>query len=174
MLCLRRNGNSPSETATPPSQPRTEMINTDPEFGPFSPPPSRVLENLLDALRLELTQYAGLLVLLREQERHISKMQPADLMTNTGQVGVQLNKVARARGKRERWMNEYITELDHAVTTRQLSGCSLGAHRQLLTSLIEQINLLLQEIQQHLRHNHSLLKDALAPPKHVLDRIVWN
>ena len=67
-----------------------------------------------------------------------------------------------------------IAELEQAVNNRQLSGSSLGIRRKLLSSLIEQINQMLREIQEHLQRNHTLLKDSLAPMQHILDRIVWN
>ena len=133
-----------------------------------------ILDHLIDALRTEMLQYSGLLVMLREQEKHIVKHHSADLVVNTGQIGKQLNKVARARNKRENCMNDYISELEKAVKNRQLSNRSLGARGKLLGSLIEQINQLLREIQQHLKHNHSLLNNTSDPMKHVFDRIVWN
>ena len=121
-----------------------------------------------------MLQYSGLLVMLREQEKHILKHHPADLVASTGQMSAQLNKVATARNERESRMNEYITELDHAVNSRQLTSSSLGIRRKFLASLIEQINHLLREIQEHLQRNHDLLKNSLAPMQHILDRIVWN
>ena len=71
-------------------------------------------------------------------------------------------------------MNDYIAELEQAVNNRQLSSKSLGTRRKLLSSLIEQINQMLREIQEHLQRNHTLLEDSLAPMQHILDRIVWN
>jgi len=133
-----------------------------------------ILDHLINSLRTEMLQYSGLLVMLREQEKHIVDHHSADLVANTGEMGAQLNKIATARNKRERCMNDYIDELEQAVNNRQISGNSLGTRRKLLSSLIEQINQMLREIQEHLQHNHTLLKDSLAPMQHILDRIVWN
>ena len=133
-----------------------------------------LLDHLINSLRTEMLQYSGLVVMLREQEKHIVDQHPADLVANTGEMGAQLNKITVARNKRERCMNDYIAELEQAVNNRQLTEGSLGTRRKLLSSLIEQINQMLREIQEHLQRNHTLLKDSLAPMQHILDRIVWN
>ena len=151
-----------------------KMMYIGPDSRNSSSDEDPILDHLIDSLRTEMLQYSGLLVMLREQEKHIVKHHSADLVVNTGQISKQLNKVAHARNKREHCMNNYISELEHAVKTRQLSKCSLGTRRKLLSGLIEQINQLLREIQQHLKHNHSLLNNTLDPMKHVFDRIVWN
>ena len=156
------------------AQKRTIMMYIGPNSRNSNPNDDPTLDHLVNALRGEMLQYSGLLVMLREQEKHILKHHPADLVASTGQMSAQLNKVATARDERESRMNEYITELDHAVNSRQLTGSSLGIRRKLLASLIEQINHLLREIQEHLQRNHDLLKNSLAPMQHILDRIVWN
>ncbi len=156
------------------AQKRTIMMYIGPNSRNSIPDDDPALDHLINALRGEMLQYSGLLVMLREQEKHILKHHPADLVASTGQMSAQLNKVATARDERESRMNEYITELDHAVNSRQLTGSSLGIRRKLLASLIEQINHLLREIQEHLQRNHDLLKNSLAPMQHILDRIVWN
>ena len=156
------------------AQKRTIMMYIGPNSRNSNPNDDPTLDHLVNALRGEMLQYSGLLVMLREQEKHILKHHPADLVASTGQMSAQLNKVATARDERESRMNEYITELDHAVNSRQLTGSLLGIRRKLLASLIEQINHLLREIQEHLQRNHDLLKNSLAPMQHILDRIVWN
>ena len=156
------------------AQKRTIMMYIGPNSRNSIPDDDPTLDHLINALRGEMLQYSGLLVMLREQEKHILKHHPADLVASTGQMSAQLNKVATARDERESRMNEYITELDQAVNSRQLTGSSLGIRRKLLASLIEQINHLLREIQEHLQRNHDLLKNSIAPMQHILDRIVWN
>ncbi len=132
------------------------------------------LDELIDALRGEMLQYSGLLVMLREQEKHILGQQPADIVASAGQMSEQLTRVANARNQREKCMQSYISELDEALLKRQLSSQALGNRRRLLTELIAQINNLLHEIQDHLKRNHDLLVDTLIPHQKILDRILWN
>jgi len=151
-----------------------KMMYIGPGSRHSNPEESSNLDHLLDALRCEMLEYSGLLVMLREQEKHIIQQQSADLVANTTQISDQLKLVSRARDKRERCMHDYIDELDHALKSRQLTHQGLGTRRKQLSGLVAQINDLLGEIQSHLKRNHDLLQDLVCPMEKILNRIVWN
>ena len=174
MLCIKiEHGGLFQKTAWKPRN-SPKMTYIGPNSRNPHPDEDPLLDHLIDSLRTEMLEYSGLLVMLREQEKHIVGHHPTDLVANTGHMSTQLKKIANARNKREHCMNDYIAELDQAVNNRLLARCSLGTRRNLLSSLIEQINHMLREIQEHLQRNHTLLKDSLDPMQHILDRIVWN
>ena len=123
------------------------------------------LNNLITALREELTQYGEILALMQEQQQFIN-----NLLLNLNEVNEQLEKVAIARTERETCRRALMATLggSEETTFRQMTEMLPPEVQPLLSALVEEINQLLQRIQKWLRQNHMLLKRSLDLMKEIM------
>ena len=121
------------------------------------------LEQLIETLREELTQYGELLALLEQQQDLIVSRSAEGLLENLGAINAQVPIIAAAREKRDRLRKDLAIALGHAATTsfRQVLPFVPKEYRPLLEALVEEINDLLMRSQQRLRQNHMLLSRSL-------------
>ena len=121
------------------------------------------LNQLIDALREELTQYGELLALMEEQQELIVNRQPQELLDNLARVNAQMEKIASAREARETGKSA-VTKVISApkdISFREMTDQLPEEYRPLLDALVEEINTLLEHIQKWLRQNHLLLQRSL-------------
>ena len=59
------------------------------------------INQLIESLREEMTQYGELLALMQEQQELIINRQPQELLANLNEVNGQMEKIAMARQARE-------------------------------------------------------------------------
>ena len=121
------------------------------------------LNNLIAALREELTQYGEVLALMQEQQELIINRAANELLLNLNSVNEQMEKVAAARGAREAARAQQVETIGGTseMTFRQMTDELPEEVRPLLEALVEEINQMLQRIQKWLRQNHMLLKRSL-------------
>ena len=128
------------------------------------------LNNLITALREELTQYGEILALMQEQQQFIINRSANELLLNLNEVNEQLEKVAIARTERETCRRALMATLggSEETTFRQMTEMLPPEVQPLLSALVEEINQLLQRIQKWLRQNHMLLKRSLDLMKEIM------
>ncbi|HBU60357.1 MAG TPA: hypothetical protein DEB48_10990 [Verrucomicrobiales bacterium] len=121
------------------------------------------LNNLVNALREELTQYGEVLALMQEQQELIINRAANDLLINLNRVNEQMERVAIARNQRENCRQNLVAALGGAedTTFRQMTEMLPPEVQPLLDALVQEINHMLQNIQRWLKQNHLLLKRSL-------------
>ena len=128
------------------------------------------LNNLITALRDELTQYGEVLALMQEQQQFIINRSANELLLNLNEVNEQMEKVAAARNHRDACRQALFTTLGatEETTFRQMTGMLPTEVQPLLKALVEEINQLLERIQKWLRQNHMLLSRSLDLMKQIM------
>ena len=121
------------------------------------------VEQLVTALREELTQYGEMLALLdQQQESAINRMADEMLAATTavqGQAGV-IQAARRAREQAQRGMALELCVVETSTFVELIP--LLPAHyRPLVASLVEENNHLLQRVQQRARQNHLVLSRSV-------------
>ena len=121
------------------------------------------VQQLVEALREELTQYGELLALMQEQQELIINRQPQELLDNLARVNTQMEKVATAREARHMGRSALTGAIgaQNDITFREMTNQLPEEYRPLLDALVEEINTLLEHIQKWLRQNHMLLQRSL-------------
>ena len=121
------------------------------------------LNNLITALREELTQYGEVLALMQEQQELIINRSANDLLLNLNAVNEQMERVAAARQQREIYSQKLVASLGgkDETTFREMTKMLPIEVQPLLDALVQEINQLLQNIQKWLRQNHMLLQRSL-------------
>ena len=121
------------------------------------------LNNLISALREELTQYGEVLALMQEQQELIINRSANDLLLNLNAVNEQMERVAATRQQRELCRQQLVASLGGTdeTTFREMTVMLPAEVQPLLDALVQEINQLLQNIQKWLRQNHMLLKRSL-------------
>ncbi len=121
------------------------------------------LNQLIAALREELTQYGEMLALMQEQQELIINRAANELLLNLHEVDGQKDKILACREQREAARRELVQALGgtEETTFKQMTELLPEEYRPLLEALVEEINQMLQRIQQWLRQNHLLLKRSL-------------
>ncbi len=121
------------------------------------------LNNLVNALREELTQYGEVLALMQEQQELIINRAANDLLINLNRVNEQMERVAIARNQRETCRQNLVAALGGAedTTFRQMTEMLPPEVQPLQDALVQEINHMLQNIQRWLKQNHLLLKRSL-------------
>ena len=131
------------------------------------------LNNLITALRDELTQYGELLALMQEQQQFIINRSANELLLNLNVVNEQMEKVSVARNHREACRRALVATLGGTedTTFRQMTEMlppDYRDHQPQLNALVEEINQLLERIQKWLRQNHMLLSRSLDLMKQIM------
>ena len=128
------------------------------------------LNNLITALRDELTQYGEVLALMQEQQQFIIKRSANELLSNLNEVNEQMEKVAAARNHRDACRQALFPTLGatEETTFRQMTGMLPTEVQPLLKAMVEEINQLLKRIQKWLRQNHMLLSRSLDLMKQIM------
>lgn len=121
------------------------------------------LNNLITALRDELTQYGEVLALMQEQQELIIDRAANELLINLNTVNSQMEQVALARQQRELARQQLIASLGGTkeTTFRQMTEMLPPEVQPLVDALVQEINQILQNVQKWLRQNHILLKRSL-------------
>ena len=124
---------------------------------------NEALNNLIAALREEMTQYGELLALMQEQQELIINRSANELLINLHDVNQQVEKIATHREHRETARRALVQSVGgtEVTTFKQMTALLPEEYQPLLNALVEAINQLLQRIQQWVRQNHLLLKRSL-------------
>ena len=124
---------------------------------------NEALNNLIAALREEMTQYGELLALMQEQQELIINRSANELLINLHDVNQQVEKIATHREHRETARRALVQSVGGTedTTFKQMTALLPEEYQPLLNALVEEINQLLQRIQQWVRQNHLLLKRSL-------------
>ena len=131
------------------------------------------INQLIESLREEMTQYGELLALMQEQQELIINRQPQELLANLNEVNGQMEKIATARQAREQARVALTTQLGatQETTFKQMTGQLPEEYQPLLEALVDEINALLQQVQKWLRQNHLLLKRSLDLMQDILQNV---
>ena len=122
-----------------------------------------VLEELIQILREELTQYGELLRLLEQQLELIVSRSAEGLFENLAAINSHIPVIAETRQKRDLLRRELAGTFGLSATAsfRLLIQSSPEDYRPLLDALVTEINDLLGRAQQRLRQNHILLRRSI-------------
>ena len=131
------------------------------------------INQLIESLREEMTQYGELLALMQEQQELIINRQPQELLTNLNEVNVQMEKIAEARQAREQARATLTTQLNatQETTFKQMTSQLPAEYQPLLEALVDEVNALLQNVHKWLRQNHLLLKRSLDLMQGILQNV---
>jgi hypothetical protein len=121
------------------------------------------LNNLIAALREEMTQYGELLALMQEQQELIINRSANELLINLHDVNQQVEKIATHREEREAARRALVQSLGGTedTTFNQMTALLPEEYQPLLNALVVEINQLLQRIQEWTKQNHLLLQRSL-------------
>ena len=121
------------------------------------------LNNLIAALREEMTQYGELLALMQEQQELIINRSANELLINLHDVNQQVEKISTHREQREAARRALVQSVGGTedTTFKQMTALLPEEYQPLLNALVEEINQLLQRIQTWVKQNHLLLKRSL-------------
>jgi flagellar biosynthesis/type III secretory pathway chaperone len=124
---------------------------------------NEALNNLIAALREEMTQYGELLALMQEQQELIINRSANELLINLHDVNQQVEKIATHREEREAARRALVQTLGGTedTTFKQMTALLPEEYQPLLNALVEEINQLLQRIQTWVKQNHLLLQRSL-------------
>ena len=134
---------------------------------------NEALNNLIAALREEMTQYGELLALMQEQQELIINRSANELLINLHDVNQQVEKIATHREHRETARRALVQSVGGTedTTFKQMTALLPEEYQPLLNALVEEINQLLQRIQQWVRQNHLLLKRSLELMSKIMHTI---
>lgn len=120
------------------------------------------ITSLIEALRNELTDYGGMLVLLEEQQQLIELRSATALIENVAALKQQMEIVATNRKVRNRVAQRLLEALDLEKRTsfNELIPLLPIEYQPLLRALIDEINDLLFRCQQRVLLNSLLLTSA--------------
>ncbi|MBC8324366.1 MAG: flagellar protein FlgN [Verrucomicrobia subdivision 3 bacterium] len=124
---------------------------------------NEALNNLIAALREEMTQYGELLALMQEQQELIINRSANELLINLHDVNQQVETIATHREQREAARRVLVQSVGGTedTTFKQMTALLPEEYQPLLNALVEEINQLLQRIQTWVKQNHLLLKRSL-------------
>ena len=131
------------------------------------------INQLIESLREEMTQYGELLALMQEQQELIINRQPQELLANLNEVNGQMEKIAEARQAREQARAALTAQLDatQETTFKQMTSQLPAEYQPLLEALVDEVNALLQNVHKWLRQNHLLLKRSLDLMQGILQNV---
>ena len=131
------------------------------------------LNNLIAALREEMTQYGELLALMQEQQELIINRSANELLINLHDVNQQVEKTSTHREQRDSARRALVQSLGGTedTTFKQMTALLPVEYQPLLNALVEEINQLLQRIQTWVKHNHLLLKGSLDLMSEIMHSI---
>jgi len=134
---------------------------------------NEALNNLIAALREELTQYGELLALMQEQQELIINRSANELLINLHDVNQQVEKIATHREARETARRTLVQAIGGTedTTFKQMTALLPEEYQPLLDALVEEINQMLQNIQKWVRQNHLLLKRSLDLMQKIMHTI---
>lgn len=121
------------------------------------------IQQLIDSLREELTQYGQMLVLLDEQQERILNRHTEELLHTTSTVNNQGVVIQAARRRREQLQHDLARTLhsDDEPTLANLAPLLPPDYRPLVTALVQENNHLLTRVQARARQNYLLLRRSL-------------
>lgn len=127
-------------------------------------------ENIVEALRLEVSEYGGLLHLFEEQQRLLFARDPEAVLRMSEEIQSHVGSLHETRRLREERVAEFARAAGQSPESslRSLLQFLAPAARPLIQALIDEINLLIHRVRRVSRHNHSLLKHALDSHQQVL------
>jgi hypothetical protein len=128
------------------------------------------LQNFIECLREELTQYGEMLALLDQQQDAVVRGQPSLIHAVVAAIETQQDTIQNSREARER------SRLTLARCYLQPASASLmtlvsvlpSDYRPLLEALIQENNHLLTRVQQRARQNHLLLSRSLEAMRRII------
>lgn len=128
------------------------------------------LENLITALREELTQYGEMLVLLDQQQEQVMARASAELLATVTEINRQSANLQAARQHRERCHQELARQLGVSQSGgfAELLPRLPDAYRPLVGALVDENNQLLARIRQRARQNHLLLNRSIELLRRLL------
>ncbi len=134
------------------------------------------LDNLIESLREELTQYGELLALLEAQQQHILERSPDLVQEGAHQIRVQTQHLERLKGHREITRKQLYADLSLEATARL--GDSLDRlppeYRPLVQALVDDNRFSITRIRKLARQNHLLLNRSLTTANELVDSLYDN
>ncbi len=132
------------------------------------------IQNLIDALRDELTQYGEMLALLDRQHQFIMVRAAEEVFDSISPIQAQGEAIQSSRARREKCRSELTVNL------QQSEGASFAVlipllppdYRPLIKALVDENNELLVRVRQRARRNHLLLSRSVELMQGLLNTLV--
>jgi hypothetical protein len=133
-----------------------------------------LLQNLVQALRLELQQYGEMLARLDQQQDFVMRRRPDELLQSLAEIQSQATAIQNARETREQCQRELTREFGLGADTKLSDVLPYlpKDYRPLVQALIDENNGLLVRVQQRSRQNHLLLARSLEMMQRLMDTLV--
>jgi flagellar biosynthesis/type III secretory pathway chaperone len=122
-----------------------------------------LIEQLITALREELTHYGEMLARLDHQQDLVVRRQPDEILQSVGSIQAQAAALRTARDQRERCRQELLSRLglDAEAPAAKWLPSLPASHRGLVQALVQENNELLGRLHQRTRQNHLLLSRSV-------------
>lgn len=129
-----------------------------------------VWEPLVEALRLELQEYGGLLSLLDRQQEYIHRRDAEQLLKLDRSLQGEMQATADLRDRREQMVATLAGQLGYPADTALSSMLEAfdEVARPLLKALVEEINALIEKTRRRAHQNQALLARACDVMEEVL------
>jgi flagellar biosynthesis/type III secretory pathway chaperone len=121
------------------------------------------INDLVGALREELTTYGGILALLDQQQESVMNRQSDGVVAAAQQIQTQMRDVEQARNRREACRGAFARWVGRASDApfSELVPVLPADYRPLVQALVDENNQLLVRVQQRSRQNHLLMRRSL-------------
>jgi flagellar biosynthesis/type III secretory pathway chaperone len=127
-------------------------------------------ETIVTALRRELSEYGGLLVLFENQQRALFDRDADRVLTHATLIETQTRSINECRQNREKVVSTFALEQNRPAnsTLRSLLPLFAAEARPLIEALIDEVNRLLHRVRRTSRQNHTLLARAVEVHQETL------
>lgn len=131
------------------------------------------LDNLIDSLREELTQYGELLALLETQQQEILARNAEQVHEGAAQIHFQTQKLEQLKDQRESSRKQLYADmsLEEGTSLKDSFTKLPPEYRPLLEALINDNRLSINRISKIARQNHLLLNRSLNTVQQLVDSL---
>jgi flagellar biosynthesis/type III secretory pathway chaperone len=131
------------------------------------------LDNLIETLREELTQYGELLALLETQQQEILSRNADQVQEGAAHIHLQTQHLEQLKTRRETARKQLYADLSLEEGTSLKDSFTLlpPEYRPLLQALIDDNRLSINRIRKIARQNHLLLNRSLSTVQKLVDSL---
>ncbi len=135
---------------------------------------TQATQDLIEALREELQSYGEMLARLDQQQEHVMRRAPDDVLQATAEIEIQSRAIAEARRVRSEKQRVVALGLglDADAAFQQIIPNLPADFRPLLGALVQENNELLMRVHHRSRQNHVLLCRSLELMSRLLGSLL--
>lgn len=131
------------------------------------------INQLIEALREEITQLGEMLALQQEQQVLIIERKPQELIAKVNEITTQEKRMLGARAHREQARMALITQAGGTADMpfSELIASAPADYQPLLDAQRREINVQIQNVARWVRQNHLLLKRSLELMQDIMQNV---